>query len=113
MLARKLTSLGLMRCPRPWRGRKAMRTPCKVPTTIASDGFPKGVESETSRTSRKASIAYNPLPPITPKVTGAVLDAFLTMNPVHLLNDPFERHVVFGPVDGCRDDRPGAVSKSG
>jgi len=31
--ARKLMSVGWMRCPRPWRGRNAMRTPPRTPVT--------------------------------------------------------------------------------
>ena len=43
MLAREFTSVGVMRWPRPWRGRKARRTPARVPTVMASLGSPKGV----------------------------------------------------------------------
>ena len=41
--ARKLSSWGRMRCPRPWRGRKATRRPSSEPTIRLSDGGPNGV----------------------------------------------------------------------
>src|SRR5208337_2401077 len=66
MLARKFTSLGSRRCPRPCRAKKATRFPSTLPTTIASEGSPNGVFTRISRMSVRPFIAYSPLPPITP-----------------------------------------------
>ena len=45
MLARKLSSLGPMRWPRPWRGRKTMGWPSSSPKSSSSEGSPKGEET--------------------------------------------------------------------
>ena len=45
MFARWGSSPGMMRWPTPWRGRNAVRTPSSVPTTISSEGLPKGVST--------------------------------------------------------------------
>ena len=57
MLARAGISDGLMRCPRPWRGRKATGVPSSLPTTMASLGSPKGVVGRTSWTCMRPSIS--------------------------------------------------------
>ena len=54
MLARKLSSDGRMRWPRPWRGRKATRLPSSSPMTIASDGVPNGVSGVDLGLAREA-----------------------------------------------------------
>ena len=43
ILARKFSSLGVTRWPRPWRGRKITLRPAKRPRQYASDGAPNGV----------------------------------------------------------------------
>ena len=53
MLARKLSSEGGTRWPRPWRGRKTMAWPSSSPKSISSEGFPK--ELSTARHSRPVS----------------------------------------------------------
>src|SRR5450432_864769 len=66
MLARKFSSLGIRRCPRPWRARKATRFPSRVPTTNASLGSPKGVLTRSSRVLVRPGMEYRPLPPTMP-----------------------------------------------
>src|SRR5215510_413557 len=66
MLARKLISEGVRRCPRPWRARNATRFPSTIPVTIASEGSPKGVLKRTSLTAERPFIEYRPLPPMIP-----------------------------------------------
>ena len=51
MLARKLSSLGMTRWPRPWRGRKITRRSRYRPVQNASEGSPKGVRTRRHRTS--------------------------------------------------------------
>src|SRR5215470_2924518 len=66
MLARKLISVGRMRCPRPWRARNATLRPSSEPSTKASEVSPNGVCTVTSRTSVSPGMEYRPLPPIMP-----------------------------------------------
>src|SRR5271165_1780109 len=66
MFARKFSSLGSNRWPRPWRARKATFFPSSVPTTNASDGSPNGVFTLTSRVPVSPLMVYRPLPPIIP-----------------------------------------------
>src|ERR1044071_3624010 len=66
MLARKLISVGRMRCPRPCRARNATLRPSRAPSTYASEGSPNGVCTVTSRTSVSPGMEYRPLPPIMP-----------------------------------------------
>src|SRR6202521_5818939 len=66
MLARKLSSLGRMRCPRAWRAKKATLRPSSTPQTYASEGAPNGVFTRTSFTLVSPGIEYRPLPPIIP-----------------------------------------------
>ena len=40
MLARKFSSDGGTRWPRPWRGKKTMGNPSSVPNMSSSDGLP-------------------------------------------------------------------------
>src|SRR3984885_6196976 len=66
MLARKLSSLGRMRCPRAWRAKKATLRPSSTPQTYASEGAPNGVFTRTSFPLVSPGIEYRPLPPIIP-----------------------------------------------
>src|SRR5437868_1240371 len=66
MFARKFSSLGEMRCPRPCRERNATLRPSSVPRTYASDGAPNGVVCVISLMSVRPGIEYKPLPPMIP-----------------------------------------------
>src|SRR5579862_7518868 len=68
MLARKFSSDGEMRWPRPWRARNATSLPASFPTTYGSEGLPHGVSMVNSCCTSKPGIEYNPLPPIIPIV---------------------------------------------
>ncbi|WP_247882192.1 hypothetical protein [Azospirillum sp. TSH100] len=67
MLARKFSSDGGMRWPRPWRGRKTSFWLASSPVSSSSDGSPKGVVTVTQRVFSSPSMSYRPLPPITPR----------------------------------------------
>ena len=71
MLARGFSSVGITRCPRPWRGRKTTRRSANRPTQYASDGSPNGVRTRCQRTSVIPSSSYSPLPPMIPIVVTA------------------------------------------
>src|SRR3972149_5329055 len=64
MFARKLSSEGRSRCPRPGRARKATGRPSSRPRIYASEGSPKGVGTRSSRRWVRPSISYRPLPPM-------------------------------------------------
>src|SRR5712692_8752542 len=64
-----------MRCPRPWRARKATRFPSSVPMTNASDGSPNGAFMRPSRASASPGVVSKPLPPIIPIAAFSVLPA--------------------------------------
>src|SRR5579864_3458434 len=66
MLARKFSSLGKRRCPRPCRARNATFRPSSEPTTYASDGSPHGVCCFSSCVSVSPGMLYSPLPPMIP-----------------------------------------------
>src|ERR1700680_4137664 len=66
MLARKLSSLGSRRCPRPWRARNATLRSSSHPHTYASEGVLNGVFTRTSFTLLNPGMEYNPLPPMIP-----------------------------------------------
>ena len=56
-LARKLSSLGMRRCPTPCRDKKATRRPRKVPVTYGPLGSPNGVDSLISSRSVSSSMS--------------------------------------------------------
>ena len=66
MLARWLSSLGMMRCPRPCLGRKTTSLSFNWPVKNSSEGLPNGVSTGTHSWASKPSISYNPLPPMIP-----------------------------------------------
>src|SRR5215813_1455249 len=66
MFARNGSSVGVMRCPRPCRARKATRAPSSVPMMKLSEGMPNGVSTPISCASVNPSIQYKPLPPMIP-----------------------------------------------
>ena len=76
MLARKFSSLGKMRCPRPCRARNATGRPSNSPTMYASLGAPNGVSITCSRRPVNPGIAYSPLPPIIPTSTFATITSY-------------------------------------
>ena len=51
MLARKFSSVGVRRWPRPCRGRKITGRPWYVPAQYSSEGSPNGVRTRRQRTS--------------------------------------------------------------
>src|SRR5439155_20727604 len=76
MFARKFSSDGRMRCPPPWRGRKATRLPRSVPITYGPDGSPNGVAIVRSSRSVTSAMSYSPLPPMIPIWTDMHAPAF-------------------------------------
>jgi len=76
-LAREGSSLGLIRCPLPCRGKKATRTPASVPTVMVSLGFPKGVFMSNTSMSLNASMSYSPLPPMTPTLAPGIVSLLI------------------------------------
>src|SRR6266851_2703984 len=66
-LARAFTSVGVRRWPIPWRGRKAISSSPRRPTTIGSLGSPKGVDNFSRRTPVRPGRSYRPDPPMTPR----------------------------------------------
>jgi hypothetical protein len=85
IFARKLISLGKMRCPRPCRAKKATRFPSSVPITMSSEGSPKGVFTRISLVSASPGMVYSPLPPIMPIVARASVPLFVLREAVILL----------------------------
>jgi hypothetical protein len=86
------SSLGLIAWPRPWRGRKASRTPPRVPVTISSLGRPKGVSGQHVSIPVSPWMAYMPLPPMTPIRVSLMLPSPLSVRhivvPASALNNP-------------------------
>src|ERR1700694_4584296 len=68
MFARKFSSDGEMRWPRPCRARNATSLPASFPTAYTSEGAPHGVSIPHSSCASNPGIEYNPLPPIIPIV---------------------------------------------
>lgn len=66
MLARWLSSLGRIRCPRPCLGKKTTSRSAIVPVRKSSEAAPNGVFTFTHFCLEKPSIEYRPLPPIIP-----------------------------------------------
>src|SRR3954470_2325334 len=66
ILARKFSSDGRMRWPRPCRARNATRRPRSIPVTYGPDGSPNGVAMVFSSRSVSSAMSYKPLPPMMP-----------------------------------------------
>src|ERR1700674_5315825 len=66
MLARKFSSEGIRRWPRPWRERKTTSHSPSLPRKNGSEGRPNGVVSSSCSTAVSPFIWQNPLPPLTP-----------------------------------------------
>ena len=61
-------SLGFKVCLSPWRARKTISIPNRLPISNLLDGFPKGVSKLNSTKFLRLSILYSPLPPIIPNL---------------------------------------------
>jgi hypothetical protein len=57
MLARKLSSLGGIGWPRPWRGRNTICWPSSSPNKSSSEGAPKGVSTLRQRVFSRPSMS--------------------------------------------------------